>query len=86
MLAPPFQVGLVEAAYQNNLVSMRSEWQSQLAVLQEEVQHKQGAMAYHARSKEVGGGSGLGTRGGGRREAQEAQEVMGNHARSKEVR
>ena len=46
------KVGIVEAAYQSNLTSMRSEWHNQLEALKEEVQHKQ-VFAYQAKSKEV---------------------------------
>ena len=47
------KVGIVEAAYQSNLTSMRSEWHNQLEALKEEVQHKQEVFAYQAKSKEV---------------------------------
>ena len=50
-LSPQSKVGIVEAAYQSNLTSMRSEWHNQLEVLKEEVQHKQEVFAYQAKSR-----------------------------------
>ena len=43
----------MEAAYQSNLVSMRTEWQGQVEALTEEVRHRQDKFAYQTKSKEV---------------------------------
>ncbi len=59
----------METAYQSNLVAMRSEWQSQLETLSEEVRHKQALMTYQAKSKEVWVGWVGGGVCGGRRSA-----------------
>eukprot|EP00798_Chlamydomonas_sp_ICE-L_P022282 gene22282-29358_t len=46
------QVGLVEAAYQSNLASMRQEWHAELASLKTDVQHKKEMMAMQLQAKE----------------------------------
>lgn len=50
------QVLVVEAAYQRSLQQMREDWQREVAQLKADVRHKQAAMAYQAKNKEVGCG------------------------------
>lgn len=44
----------MEAAYQRSLQQMREDWQREVVQLKADVMHKQAAMAYQAKNKEVG--------------------------------